>query len=345
MSSIPESVFAQVSAQVPGALFEGARVTVGVSGGVDSAVAALLLKECGAKVCGVFMRNWRDDDEAAACHDKADFYSAAAVADALEIDLEVADFAREYRERVFAPFLQSLREGDTPNPDVLCNAEIKFDAFRAFAEKNGADFVATGHYARVRRAVQNAGVSNDIALLKGEDSAKDQSYFFASADAVAVGAGGLSARRNDEDGRARSGARGGFAELESEGQRWDLFYRGAAVSGVFGAVYSAGAGGDGGCGHRAGSRAACGAGVLHIGAAERFGHRRGGVGVVCLRKAAGGECFGGGFGRGASAVVRGAGLGAEGALDRGAGAADELGLCGAAAARAGSGKLHFDAGG
>ena len=178
MSSIPESVFAQVSAQVPGALFEGARVTVGVSGGVDSAVAALLLKQCGAKVCGVFMRNWRDDDEAAACHDKADFYSAAAVADALEIDLEVADFAREYRERVFAPFLQSLREGDTPNPDVLCNAEIKFDAFRAFAEKNGADFVATGHYARVRRATQNAGgVLNDIALLKGEDSAKDQSYF------------------------------------------------------------------------------------------------------------------------------------------------------------------------
>ena len=167
-----------VSAQIPDAVFAGARVAVGLSGGVDSAVAALLLKQSGAKVRGVFMRNWRDDDEAAACHDKADLHHAAAAADALEIELEVADFAREYRERVFAPFLQSLRQGDTPNPDVLCNAEIKFDAFRAFAEKNGANFVATGHYARVRRAIQNADdIQNNIALLKGEDSAKDQSYF------------------------------------------------------------------------------------------------------------------------------------------------------------------------
>ena len=157
-------------------------MTAGLSGGVDSAVAAMILKSAGAKVSAVFMRNWRDDDEAAACHDKADLHSAAAVADKLSLDLEVADFADEYRARVFAPFLESLRQGDTPNPDVLCNAEIKFDAFRVFAEKNGADFIATGHYARVRRGMNGSGGDggedeNDVALLKGEDSAKDQSYF------------------------------------------------------------------------------------------------------------------------------------------------------------------------
>ena len=177
MPPLPDAV----AAQIPAAVFSGARVTAGLSGGVDSAVAALLLQRAGARVSAVFMRNWRDDDEAAACHDKADFHAAAAVADALGIDLEVADFAAEYRQRVFAPFLQSLRAGATPNPDVLCNAEIKFDAFRRFAEKNGADFVATGHYARIRRglgdASESAAPEKNIALLKGEDSAKDQSYF------------------------------------------------------------------------------------------------------------------------------------------------------------------------
>ena len=177
MPPLPDSV----AAQIPAAVASGARVTVGVSGGVDSAVAALLLQRAGAKVSGVFMRNWRDDDEAAACHDKADFHAAAAVADKLGMDLETADFAGEYRARVFAPFLESLRAGSTPNPDVLCNAEIKFDAFRRLAEKNGADFVATGHYARVRRGLGDASEppapEKNIALLKGEDSAKDQSYF------------------------------------------------------------------------------------------------------------------------------------------------------------------------
>ena len=177
MATIPECA----AAQLPAAVFSGARVAVGLSGGVDSAVAALLLRRAGAQVRAVFMRNWRDDDESAACHDKADFHAAAAVADHLELELDVADFAREYRQRVFAPFLQSLREGKTPNPDVLCNAEIKFSAFRAAAEKNGADFIATGHYARIRRGLGDASEADaaekNIALLKGEDSAKDQSYF------------------------------------------------------------------------------------------------------------------------------------------------------------------------
>lgn len=177
MANIPDCV----ASQLPAAVFSGARVAVGLSGGVDSAVAALLLQRAGAQVRAVFMRNWRDDDEGAACHDKADFHSAAAVADHLGLDLDVVDFSQEYRERVFAPFLQSLREGKTPNPDVLCNAEIKFSAFRASAEKNGSDFIATGHYARIRRGLGDASESGNaeknIALLKGEDSAKDQSYF------------------------------------------------------------------------------------------------------------------------------------------------------------------------
>ena len=119
----------------------------------------------------VFMKNWEDDDTAAACHDKDDLMSAAAAAEALGLDLHVANFAAEYKERVFAPFLRALRAGRTPNPDVLCNSEIKFGAFRRYAKEAGAQFAATGHYARIEKT------GGAPRLLKGEDSAKDQSYF------------------------------------------------------------------------------------------------------------------------------------------------------------------------
>ena len=146
-------------------------VVVGMSGGVDSSVAALLLKQQGYRVIGLFMKNWEDDDTAEDCPAKQDFLDVAAVADILGIELEAVNFAREYKERVFSEFLREYQAGRTPNPDVLCNAEIKFRAFLDHALTLGADAMATGHYARVRQ------VDGRYQLLKAEDGSKDQSYF------------------------------------------------------------------------------------------------------------------------------------------------------------------------
>ena len=147
------------------------RVIVGLSGGVDSSVAALLLKRDGHDVVGVFMKNWEDDDDDEYCSSRDDLVDAAAVADVLGIELEAVNFAAEYRERVFATFLAEYRAGRTPNPDVLCNSEIKFRAFLDHARTLGADHIATGHYSRVRQA------GGRVELLKGADASKDQSYF------------------------------------------------------------------------------------------------------------------------------------------------------------------------
>ncbi len=148
------------------------RVVVGLSGGVDSAVAAWLLEQQGFEVIGIFMKNWEADDDDRYCASNVDFVDAAAVADVIGIELEHVNFAAEYRERVFAEFLREYRAGRTPNPDVLCNAEIKFKAFLDHALRLGAGRIATGHYARVRQGPDGA-----FELLKGLDAAKDQSYF------------------------------------------------------------------------------------------------------------------------------------------------------------------------
>jgi len=147
------------------------RVVVGLSGGVDSSVAALLLKRAGHEVVGVFMKNWEDDDTDLHCTSREDLVDAAAVADVLGIEFAAVNFAAEYRERVFAHFLREYAAGRTPNPDVLCNSEIKFRAFLDHAFALGADRIATGHYARTRA---DAG---GVRLLKAADTAKDQSYF------------------------------------------------------------------------------------------------------------------------------------------------------------------------
>lgn len=148
------------------------RVVVGLSGGVDSAVSAYLLKQQGHEVVAVFMKNWEGDDDDEYCSSNVDFVDAAAVADVLGIEIEHVNFAAEYRERVFADFLREYEAGRTPNPDVLCNAEIKFKAFLDHAMRLGAEKIATGHYARVRETP-----GGRVQLLKGLDPLKDQSYF------------------------------------------------------------------------------------------------------------------------------------------------------------------------
>ena len=148
-------------------------VIVGLSGGVDSAVAAWRLQEQGYRVSGLFMQNWTEDEQAY-CTAAEDFQSARAVADELGIPLHRADFAAEYRERVFAHFLEAYRAGRTPNPDLLCNREVKFQPFRAHALRLGADFVATGHYARLGSDAQQQPL-----LLRSATEDKDQTYFLA----------------------------------------------------------------------------------------------------------------------------------------------------------------------
>ena len=147
------------------------RVVIGMSGGVDSSVSAWLLKEQGYEVIGLFMKNWEDDDDNDFCSARTDWLDAVSVADVVGVDIEAVNFAGEYKDRVFAEFLREYEAGRTPNPDVLCNAEIKFKAFMDHAIKLGADVIATGHYARVR---ENNG---RFELLKALDASKDQSYF------------------------------------------------------------------------------------------------------------------------------------------------------------------------
>lgn len=159
------------------------RVVVGLSGGVDSAVTAYLLKQQGHEVIGIFMKNWEDDDRSADdtgaeidpgyCTSNIDFVDAAAVADVLGIEIEHVNFATDYKDRVFVEFVREYQAGRTPNPDILCNAEIKFKAFLDHAMRLGAEKIATGHYARVRHNES----TDRFELLKGLDASKDQSYF------------------------------------------------------------------------------------------------------------------------------------------------------------------------
>jgi tRNA-specific 2-thiouridylase len=148
-----------------------ARVIVGLSGGVDSAVAALLLKQSGWDVQGLFLSNWEEEDDDAYCTAARDFQDARSIAAELGIVLHRVSFAAEYRERVFAHFLREHRAGRTPNPDVLCNREIKFGVALDWARRLGASHFATGHYARLETAADGP------ALCKAHDGAKDQSYF------------------------------------------------------------------------------------------------------------------------------------------------------------------------
>ncbi len=156
------------------------RVIVGMSGGVDSSVSALLLIEQGYHVEGLFMKNWDEDDGTEYCTAKQDLKDAQGVCDKLGIVLHAANFAAEYWDNVFEHFLAEYKAGRTPNPDILCNREIKFKAFLDYAKTLGANYIATGHY------VQRQGEGVACQLVKGLDANKDQSYFLHAVGAEEV---------------------------------------------------------------------------------------------------------------------------------------------------------------
>lgn len=148
-------------------------ITVGMSGGVDSTVAAFLLKKQGYNVVGVFMKNWDEQDDSGVCTSQQDYDDVRSVSNAMDIPYYTVNFTKEYRERVFSYFLDEYKRGRTPNPDVLCNCEIKFKAFLDFAMQTGADRLATGHYARIDTQGER------VQLMRALDSNKDQTYFLA----------------------------------------------------------------------------------------------------------------------------------------------------------------------
>lgn len=154
-----------------GHLIMSKRVFVGISGGVDSSVSAFLLKEAGFTVEGVFMKNWESDEADTHCPIETDLQDATIICEQLNIPLRVINFADNYWQFVFAHFLSEYQAGRTPNPDILCNREIKFKAFLEYAKTQGADCIATGHYARIEKKIDS------VKLLKGIDVTKDQSYF------------------------------------------------------------------------------------------------------------------------------------------------------------------------
>jgi tRNA (5-methylaminomethyl-2-thiouridylate)-methyltransferase len=151
------------------------KVVLGMSGGVDSSVAAILLKEQGYDVIGVFMKNWEEKDDNGVCLSEEDYKDVIAVAEQLEIPYYSVNFVKEYWDKVFTYFLNEYKRGRTPNPDVICNKEIKFRAFLDYAMKIGADYVATGHYARIIHEEKDGNIKS--VMLRGVDDNKDQTYF------------------------------------------------------------------------------------------------------------------------------------------------------------------------
>ena len=156
-------------------MLKNKRVVLGMSGGVDSSVAAILLKEQGYEVIGVFMKNWEEKDDNGNCMAEEDYKDVIAVAEQLDIPYYSVNFVKEYWDKVFTYFLDEYKKGRTPNPDVMCNKEIKFKAFLNYAMKLGADYVATGHYARILHEEKNGKIKS--VMLRGIDDNKDQTYF------------------------------------------------------------------------------------------------------------------------------------------------------------------------
>ena len=244
------------------------KVIVGMSGGVDSSVAALLLKRAGYDVVGLFMKNWEDDDTDEYCSSRQDLIDAAAAADVIGIDLEVVNFSAEYKDRVFADFLAEYQAGRTPNPDVLCNSEIKFKAFLDHALRLGADKIATGHYAQVREFL------GEWQLMKAEDGTKDQSYFLYRLNQAQLSKTLFPVGHLYKRDVRKIAAGGRPAQPRQEGFDRHLLHRRAALPRVPRALPAEAAGRDPPARRRARHRQARGPDVLHPGPARGPGHRR-----------------------------------------------------------------------
>ena len=260
----------------------GGHVVVGMSGGVDSAVAAYLLKRDGYDVVGVFMKNWEEEGEDGVCTAAADYEDVKSVSGAIGIPYYTVNFAREYRERVFSYFLSEYRAGRTPNPDVLCNCEIKFRAFLDFAMATGASSLATGHYARLDRDPDGRA-----RLLRAADAGKDQTYFLAGLTQAQLEHAVFSGRRPAKERGAPHCARAGVFQRPQEGFYRRLLHRRAELQEVSDAVPARAARRDGGRAWPRG-RPARRADVLHARPAPRAGHwrhgRRHGRELVCHRQ-------------------------------------------------------------
>ena len=243
------------------------RVVVGMSGGVDSSVTALLLKQQGYDVIGLFMKNWEDDDTDEYCSSRQDLIDAVSVADTIGIPMEAVNFSREYKERVFSYFLREYQAGRTPNPDILCNSEIKFKAFLDHAMQLGADNIATGHYAQVRE------VDGLFQLLKADDASKDQSYFLHRLNQAQLSKAMFPLGKLLKS-QVRKIAEGTQAvQLRQERQHRHLLHRRAPVPRVPQPIPADPARRHGHAGRQGGGQA-CGAVVLHHRPAPGTGHRR-----------------------------------------------------------------------
>ena len=243
------------------------RIVIGMSGGVDSSVAALLLKQQGYDVVGVFMKNWEEKDENGTCTAAEDWEDVQAVCDKIDIPYYSVNFAKEYYDRVFSYFLDEYRKGRTPNPDVLCNREIKFKAFLDYAMKLGAEKMATGHF--VRSEVRDG----HPVLLKGDDPNKDQSYFLYMLKEAQLGQVPLSRGRHDQGAGAGNRPAERPASGLQEGLHRRVLYRRTEFPAVF-ARLSAHAARRYADGRRRNGRRAHRPCLLHVGAAPGTGHRR-----------------------------------------------------------------------
>ncbi len=202
---------------------------MGLSGGVDSAVSAWLLKQQGHEVVGIFMKNWEDDDDSEYCSSRQDFLDAASVADVIGIEIEHVNFAADYKDRVFAEFLREYQAGRTPNPDVLCNAEIKFKAFLDHAMRLGAEKIATGHYARVRGGRCELRGWPALRVAQGAGSAQGPELLPAPPEPGAAEQDDVPGGRAAQDRGAPHCRRDRPAQRQEEGLDRDLLHRRAPV--------------------------------------------------------------------------------------------------------------------
>ena len=293
-----------------------AKIVVGMSGGVDSSVTALLLKQAGHEVIGVFMKNWEEKDANGVCTSEKDWADVRDVCETIGIPYYSVNFVKEYYDRVFSYFLDEYRRGRTPNPDVLCNREIKFKAFLEMALKLGADYVATGHFCRL--GTDDAGRRT---LLRGTDPAKDQSYFLYMLGQNALQRAMFPVGDLTKAEVRRIAEEAGLATSRKKDSTGVCFIGERRFKPFSAAVPACSAGRDADAGRPRGGKARR-AHVLYAGTAQGPGYRRRrhrGT-LVCAGQGSGVQRAGGGAGGGSPAALQQDGAGQRRDVDCGRGA-------------------------